>query len=397
MLRSDLHINNTLNKKNFSRVFLLLSSGFFPAFILFFLSSGIWQPTDQEIITEFILLLVIHNIVLTVAKMGLDNVNFAKSRKDQNIYFYSDKTSNLKSFLLIALSYLAFFLSKGQFNFITFSLITIASFLDCLAIIKVGGLNGRMAIRQAAISTISSYGSFFFILLFFSLNNSQVSLLDLIIFFLVGNIIKFYFSTSFTISINSENKIIKSENISKNSTKLIIQQTLNHIIYKFDQLILIFFSLSLSSYGVNRFIFFAKMNEILVGITIAMTPLIYNSVSKTTSSLLKSIFLILSLTTFSFLFIETSKYFTNFELSFFYTLLFSFLPGLSLVVNVLNTNFLGQDRVTDLLKIQITILFFAIPFFLFFMSSINDQTIFLIAPLLIFFYNLFFSILRAYK
>lgn len=397
MLHFSKYINKSYQNKTPLNTLILLASGFFPAFLLFFLSSGLWKPANESVVTEFILLLVVHNLVVMVAKMGLDNINFAKSKKNQEIFFYINNKLRLRSFIFCFGLYLVYFLSLQEFNFLNYLLITLASFLDSLAIITVSGLHARMAIKSATIVTLSSYGTLSLMLLVISMFSIKINLSTLIVLFCIGNFVKFILSIILSNLEIKRRKISEFQIIKTDTLKVVVQQAMNYLIYKFDQLLLLFFSMNLSPSGISKFIFFAKTNEILVGISIALTPIIYEKLSFKISKIGNIIPLILIIITFTFLFISVAKLITGIDLPLLLTIIFSSLPAFTLIVNNMNIKLLGSNEVNELLKIELILLLIIVPLVFLLFDSLNNYSIFVLSPTIIMFYSLLFFIFKKHK
>ena len=255
---------------------LLLLSGFFPALVLFGMSSGVLLTEYSDQVSGFILLLVLHGLGTVGGKMGLDLILFGQSRESLNAIFLISFLDKVKIFGLSVFFYsVLYFFLVGDLNKIALML-ALACGLDSLSIVLISSLSGKREYVRVFLCTVSSYFVLFVGVIYLELTQNEVNIGILATFFLVGNVVK----SIITYFIISNYRKFKPEKfvLGMLSGYTILQQVLNFVVFKSDQLIA---SRSVGNWiddSLNSFVFLSKTTEIYMGVSLALGPLIYDKV-----------------------------------------------------------------------------------------------------------------------
>ncbi|OOB81752.1 hypothetical protein HUE46_03625 [Flavobacterium columnare] len=258
-------------KLNFVKDFLshslkLLSSGLLTSIGFIVLASGGLNFIKSDIALQVILFAQYQMIGLTVCKFGVDNQLYASFLVDASKKY--DPLCYMKNnglYLALFFSLIIYFLEKDLLDsFLVFLLLI----LDVISILIIVQLGARRLFEQVFLSNFLSYPLFFIVFLilefFMNLNKSEF-----ILIFLLCSFIRFLITFKFY------NQIVAIELNPKLEFKLGIQQLLNYILFKYDQIIFSLGTVSMIWFGYNsdelqKYLFLTRFPELISGVLVSL-------------------------------------------------------------------------------------------------------------------------------
>lgn len=259
----------TINfKKSVYSIFKLLGSGLFTTIGFVILASGRIYTIEDDISLFVLIFIQFQMIGLTISKFGIDNLIYANYISDNN--YKIDPVVYIKKFgiylilLFCIISYFTFNLQSAIFLF--FLLI-----FDTFSVLSLIQISARGNYNATLFSNFLSYPLFF--LLFFGINFYYSLTKTQILFLLVLCSILRATSSSYNFKfINQPNSLLIF------NYKIGLQQILNYVIFKTDQIIFSLGVISASVFNYNdldlkKFIFLSKFPEIVSGVMVSLAVL----------------------------------------------------------------------------------------------------------------------------
>ena len=339
-------------KKSIYSSLKLLGSGLFTTIGFVILASGRIYTIEDDISLFVLLFVQFQMIGLTISKFGLDNLIFAKYIADNN--YKIDPVEYIKRFgiylilLFCTISYFTFNFESSIFLF--FLLI-----FDTFSILSLIQIAARGNYNSTLISNFLSYPLFFLLFFgisfFYSLTKTQILFLLVLCSFLRA--ISSFYNFKFIRQPNS--------NLSFDY-KIGLQQILNYVIFKTDQIIFSFGVISALVFNYNdldlkKFIFLSKFPEIVSGIMVSLavlyTPSLYiNSKEKYLSvfSKYKNFILLAILIASLGMFFYSFLWKGDDVISVYLLLPYLVHVLLIIVVNMITVGFLMDQKINNLIK-----------------------------------------------
>lgn len=339
-------------KKSIYSIFKLLGSGLFTTIGFVILASGRVHTIDDDISLFVLIFVQFQMIGLTISKFGLDNLILANYISDNN--YKIDPVEYIKKFgiyLILLFCIIAYFTFNLQSSFFLFFLLI----FDTFSILSLIQISARGNYNSILISNFLSYPLFFLLFfgisLIYSLTKTQI--LFLLVFCSVLRAFSSFYNFKFINQPNS--KIIFNYKIG-------LQQILNYVIFKTDQIIFSFGLISALVFNYNdldlkKFIFLSKFPEIVSGVMVSLavlySPSLYiNSKEKFLYLISRYKFFILLATLFASLGIFFYSFLWNGDDIISVYLLLPYLVHvlLIIVVNMITLGFLMDQKINNLIK-----------------------------------------------
>jgi hypothetical protein len=245
----------------------LLGSGVISAIGFIAIASGRLSLFDAAGSSFVILFVQWQTLGLTIAKLGIDQVVFAAVSKDETASLSPINYVKYNPVVLAGVfSIIMFFVFSPLASIIAFMSIII----DTMSIIIVSDLNARKKYKITAVSNLLNYPLFFLILIiisYYKLLNVNTALLV----FLTTSSIRYIW-----LSINRHIQPNMNEIQCINQLQMGLQQILNYLLFKADQILLAVIGLNnpLSEY-VIMYVFMSKLPELLSNVMIIAGTIVF--------------------------------------------------------------------------------------------------------------------------
>lgn len=232
-----------------------MSSGVVSAVGFMLISSQRWTLIDQRLAAFIILFVQWQTLGLTISKIGIENVVFAVVSSDRNKYFPPRQFVINKVLPLAGLySLLVGFVFSPYAAIVSFSSIV----LDASSLIIMADLNARGSYRITSISNLLNYPVFFLIMV--SLHYvGELNLNLALVAFLSSSLLRWLWLAKKKFIPASRQEVTCAVNLGMG-----IQQVLNYLLFRSDQLIISFFLLTTFAVGdIGVYVYMAKFPEII--------------------------------------------------------------------------------------------------------------------------------------
>lgn len=251
----DFHI-----RKKFVGFVSLLGSGVISAIGFMLIASQRWSLFDQHLAAFIILFVQWQTLGLTISKVGIENVVFAVVSSDRNKCFDSWQFILRKVLPLAGLySVVVWFIFSPLAALVSFGSIL----LDASSLIIMADLNARGYYRITSISNLLNYPIFFLILVYLHYLD-KLNLNFALGTFLFSSLLRWlWLAKTRVIPANREEVICTA------SLEMGMQQVLNYLLFRNDQLIISFFLLStLATKKIGTYVYMAKFPEIVASVMV---------------------------------------------------------------------------------------------------------------------------------
>lgn len=237
---------------------ILISGGFVSTIALILIISNRWNLLDSKDTIFLILFFQWQLWGVTISKIGIDQTLFAMITKNKRLtlnYFLFIKNK------IIPISFIYSLIMLFFFEIYIVLILFLSILLDSISMIIISELNARGKYKKTTLSNILNYPLFFCFLLILS-NYFLITLKFSLLLFLFASLIRFFFLIFFHNYYRGNQFIVSNINV-----EMGIQQTLNYLLYRSDQLILTFIllnsGLSIYMYTTESYLFLAKLPELI--------------------------------------------------------------------------------------------------------------------------------------
>lgn len=237
----------------------LLSSGAVSAVGFMLIASQRWSLFDEKLAAFIILFVQWQLLGVTICKLGIEQLVFAVVSKDGNKYFDVNKFI-LK--VVLPASFVYAVVVSIVFSSWAGCVACATIVLDAYSIIIMADLNARGCYKITSVSNLLNYPLFFMILFSLSFTGWLTAEVALAIF-LVSSLLRSLWL--------ARNKCVPTQFTLFSSNvhaKMGVQQTLNFLLYRLDQIILAIIGLKLQSDQFSMYIYMAKFPEILSSVIV---------------------------------------------------------------------------------------------------------------------------------
>lgn len=255
----SIHIRPDLQKAFYGFV-SLLGSSVISAIGFIIIASNRWVHFDAASGVFIILFVQWQTLGLTMAKTGIEQVVFALVSDNDRVYLEPSKYIFRKALPLAGLfSVAVIFVFSPLAAIVAFSTIL----LDTWSLLVMADLNARKQFTATALANLVNYPVFFIAV--FTLNHfNRLDIpLTLAMFFLSSAL------RCLWLKYNQFTHTGMKEVVCKVNLEMGIQQTLNYILFRADQIILAVMSLRVQAQeGVSMYVFLAKFPELVSGVAV---------------------------------------------------------------------------------------------------------------------------------
>lgn len=342
----------TLISSSFIKIAYLLLSGFFSSLVILAISLNIWQPFNREGDSNlFLMSLVLHGFLLTILKLGSDTYVFSRVRQDRSLN--CKFSANFKK-ITFFLSGVLLVVSIVFFNFSGFqsSLLVLSALTDVFSLRNSAHLSARERYGFLMLSNISNYFLFFVCIIILD-TFASVNLNVALVIFVISSLFRLAVSGLF-LNCSSPNQYSNIFLINVSPFLLLLQQLLNYLLAKSDQILISSKLFEMDSRSLSSFFSITKSLDIFVAIQLSLLPLIISRLYEYLGTC-RRIF-VLYFTVFGpflgvyFLFFLHFDIYSDMNryLSIFFV---AMNVTLSLFVNVFTYGFMKEDRISELIFI----------------------------------------------
>ncbi|MRR54706.1 MAG: hypothetical protein EG822_09380 [Deltaproteobacteria bacterium] len=238
----------------------LLGSSVISALGFIIISSNRFVEVESATAVFVILFVQWQTLGLTIAKTGIEQVVFAMVTANEKTYLDPSRYVFRRAFPLAFLfSVVVLFVFSPWASVVAFFTIM----LDTYSLIVMADLNARKRFKTTALSNLFNYPLFFII--FFALNYFQdVGVTLVLTVFLLTSFARWtWLNCNRVVNADFEQVVCKV------NLEMGIQQVLNYLLFRFDQIVLAIIGLKLTMHGdVGMYVFLARFQELISGVVI---------------------------------------------------------------------------------------------------------------------------------
>ena len=253
------HLRPELQKTFFGFV-SLLSSSVISAIGFIIIASNRWVNFDAACGVFIILFVQWQTLGLTIAKTGIEQVVFALVSENDRVYLNPSKYVFRKALPLAGLFSIAvFFVFSPLAAIVAFCTIL----LDTWSLLVMADLNARKDFTTTALANLVNYPVFFIAVFTLNYLNRLDIPLTLAMFFMSSAL------RCFWLNYKQFSHSGLSEVFCKANLEMGLQQSLNYLLFRADQIILAIMSLRMQAQeGVSMYVFMAKFPELVSGVAV---------------------------------------------------------------------------------------------------------------------------------
>ncbi len=245
----------------------LLGSSVISAVGFIIIASNRLISFDSASAVSLILFVQWQTLGLTIAKLGIEQVVFAMVSENNRSFldpakFVFRKALPLAAFFSLIVLYI-FSLWAACVTFLTI-------LLDTWSLIIVADMNARQRFKTTALSNLFNYPLFFFIIFTVNYLGTLTTTLTLAIFLLTSFLRWLWLWCNKTVRSEMQ-EVVCTANV-----QMGLQQTLNYILFRADQILLAVLGLKLqSAANASIYVFLAKFPELVSGVMVVVGTVIF--------------------------------------------------------------------------------------------------------------------------
>lgn len=245
----------------------LLGSSVISAVGFIIIASNRLISFDSASAVSLILFVQWQTLGLTIAKLGIEQVVFAMVSENNRSFldpakFVFRKALPLAAFFSLIVLYI-FSLWAACVTFLTI-------LLDTWSLIIVADMNARQRFKTTALSNLFNYPLFFFIIFTVNYLGTLTTTLTLAIFLLTSFLRWLWLWCNKTVRPEMQ-EVVCTANV-----QMGLQQTLNYILFRADQILLAVLGLKLqSAANASIYVFLAKFPELVSGVMVVVGTVIF--------------------------------------------------------------------------------------------------------------------------
>lgn len=245
----------------------LLGSSVISAIGFIVIASNRWLAVEAQVAVFLILFVQWQTLGLTIAKTGIEQVVFAMVSKDDAAYLNPLGYVFSKALpLALLFSIVVCFVFSPWAGTVAFGTIL----LDTWSLIIMADLNARQRFGVTAASNLLNY-PLFFAGIFIISRFERLTIPIVLMVFLLASVVRWAFLAN--------NRFVREgmrEVVCTASMEMGVQQVLNHLLFRADQIVLAILGLKLQSVNdAGMYIFLAKFPELAAGVMVVAGTVLF--------------------------------------------------------------------------------------------------------------------------